>query len=815
MAMPIHLRLRLHHPLRSCISLSPPSPKCSSYYYAPLRMQMQMQMRLIRSSTSSYVRCGGEEEEEEEEKLKKKKKESYPFDEIEGRWQQFWEDNHTFRTLDPDETTKPKFYVLDMFPYPSGAGLHVGHPEGYTATDIIARYKRMQGFNVLHPMGWDAFGLPAEQYAIESGTHPKVTTMRNIHRFRTQLKSLGFSYDWHREISTTEAEYYKWTQWIFLQLLKMGLAYQAEVPVNWCPALGTVLANEEVIDGVSERGGHPVVRKPMRQWMLKITKYADRLLEDLDGLDWPESIKEMQRNWIGRSEGAELYFCVLDGDGKERELKLTVYTTRPDTIFGATYLVIAPEHPLLASLTSNSQKVHVEKYCEYASRKSELERTELQKDKSGVFTGSYAQNAATGEAIPIWVADYVLGSYGSGAIMAVAAHDARDFDFAMKYNLPIQQVVVPKDDTEWVADKVYTGEGFLVNSSSEVSQFDMNGLSTAEASVKAIGWLEKIGYGKKKVNYKLRDWLFARQRYWGEPFPVIFLDDTGEAVPIPESELPVTLPEIEDFTPTGTGEPPLAKSTCWVDTTDPISGRPAKRETNTMPQWAGSCWYYLRFMDPKNSQALVDKSKERYWAPVDVYVGGAEHSVLHLLYSRFWHKVLYDIGIVSTKEPFQCLINQGMILGEVEYTTFVDKGGNMVSADLVDDESDYQQVKVQKNNVLKSGDAYVLKNDQSIRLSARAYKMSKSRGNVINPDDIVDDYGADSLRLYEMFMGPLRDTKIWSTNGVEGVHRFLCRTWRLVVGPPLTNGSYREGTITMDVEPSHSQLQCLHHCIHK
>ncbi|XP_057830393.2 leucine--tRNA ligase, chloroplastic/mitochondrial isoform X2 [Cryptomeria japonica] len=791
----------LHLPSHIYIFIRSPSPKFSS----PMCLMRNKRCKL------KCVGGGGEGGGEK----KRKKSSAYPFDEIEGRWQQYWEENHTFRTLDPDETQKPKFYVLDMFPYPSGAGLHVGHPEGYTATDILARYKRMQGFNVLHPMGWDAFGLPAEQYAIETGTHPKVTTMRNINRFRTQLKSLGFSYDWHREISTTEPDYYKWTQWIFLQLLKMGLAYQAEVPVNWCPALGTVLANEEVIDGVSERGGHPVVRKPMRQWVLKITKYADRLLEDLDGLDWPESIKEMQRNWIGRSEGAELYFFVLDNDGQEGDSKLFVYTTRPDTIFGVTYLVIAPEHPLLASLTSDSQNVHVENYCDYASRKSDLERTELQKDKSGVFTGAYARNVATGKAIPIWVADYVLGSYGTGAIMAVPAHDARDYDFAIKYNLPIQKVVFPKDGFECAAEKVYTGEGFLVNSSSEGSQLDMNGLSTAEASAKAIVWLEKTGYGKKKVNYKLRDWLFARQRYWGEPFPVIFLQDTGEVVPIPESELPVTLPEIEDFTPTGTGEPPLAKSTYWVNIMDPISGRPAQRETNTMPQWAGSCWYYLRFMDPKNSQALVDKSKERYWGPVDVYVGGAEHSVLHLLYSRFWHKVLYDIGIVSTKEPFQCLINQGMILGEVEYTAFVDKEGNMVSANLVDDESSYHQEKVQENNVLKSGDVYVLKNDQSIRLNARAYKMSKSRGNVINPDDIVDDYGADSLRLYEMFMGPLRDTKIWNTNGVEGVHRFLGRTWRLLVGPPLTDGSYKEGTITVDVEPSHDQLRCLHQCIQR
>eukprot|EP01018_Ginkgo_biloba_P014137 Gb_36904 [translate_table: standard] len=753
--------------------------------------------------------------EAEDETRKAKRPRGYPFNEIEPRWQQYWEEKQTFRTPDEVDTSKPKFYVLDMFPYPSGAGLHVGHPEGYTATDILARYKRMQGFNVLHPMGWDAFGLPAEQYAIETGTHPKVTTLRNINRFRTQLKSLGFSYDWHREISTTEPEYYKWTQWIFLQLLKKGLAYQAEVPVNWCPALGTVLANEEVIDGVSERGGHPVIRKPMRQWMLKITEYADRLLEDLDDLDWPESIKDMQRNWIGRSEGAELDFPVLDIDGQETEFRLIVYTTRPDTIFGATYLVIAPEHSLLASLTSDSQKMSVEVYCEIASRKSDLERTELQKDKSGVFTGSYARNAATGEAIPVWVADYVLGSYGTGAIMAVAAHDSRDYEFASKHNLPIRQVVVPKDGSEWVEGEAYTDEGILVNSSNDGSQLDINGLSTTEAAVKVIEWLAKTGRGKKKVNYKLRDWLFARQRYWGEPFPVIFLEDTGEAVPIPESELPVTLPDMQDFTPTGTGEPPLSKSTSWINTIDPTSGKPAKRETNTMPQWAGSCWYYLRFMDPMNSQALVDKSKERYWGPVDVYVGGAEHSVLHLLYSRFWHKVLYDIGVVSTREPFHCLINQGMILGEVEYTAFRDNEGNIISADLVDNVSEYRQEKIPEDNVMKAGEAYVLKNDPSIRLTARAHKMSKSRGNVVNPDDIVDDYGADSLRLYEMFMGPLRDTKIWSTNGVEGVHRFLGRTWRLIVGSPLSDGSYREGTVATDDEPTQEQLRSLHKCIQK
>ncbi|CAJ1941400.1 unnamed protein product [Sphenostylis stenocarpa] len=608
---------------------------------------------------------------------------AYPFHEIEPKWQHFWEHNRTFRTPDDDiDTTKPKYYVLDMFPYPSGAGLHVGHPLGYTATDILARYKRMQGYNVLHPMGWDAFGLPAEQYAIETGTHPKLTTVRNISRFRTQLKSLGFSYDWDREISTIEPDYYKWTQWIFLQLLKRGLAYQAEVPVNWCPALGTVLANEEVIDGVSERGGHPVIRKqPMRQWMLKITAYADRLLEDLDDLDWPESVKEMQRNWIGRSEGAEMEFCILDSDGKERDIKITVYTTRPDTIFGATYLVVAPEHSLLSSLVSIAQSKHVEDYVDLASKKSELERTELQKEKTGVFTGCYAKNPANGEAISIWVADYVLGRwvflvvveyamgirsrvYGTGSIMAVPAHDSRDYDFASRYDVPIRWVVEP-DGKSVESAKAFSGEGIIVNSSNTLVGLEINGLSSKKAALKVIEWAEKTGNGKRKVNFKLRDWLFARQRYWGEPIPVIFMDDSGETVPLCETELPLILPELDDFSPTGTGEPPLSKAVSWVRTADSLSGRPATRETNTMPQWAGSCWYYLRFMDPHNSKELVDKTKERYWGPVDVYIGGAEHAVLHLLYARFWHKVLFDIGVVSTKEPFQCVINQGIILGEV------------------------------------------------------------------------------------------------------------------------------------------------------
>ncbi|KAG9447622.1 hypothetical protein H6P81_013750 [Aristolochia fimbriata] len=754
-------------------------------------------------------------DEKGEHNVEKQQRAAYPFGEIEPRWQHYWEEHRTFRTADEIDTSKPKFYILDMFPYPSGAGLHVGHPLGYTATDILARYKRMKGFNVLHPMGWDAFGLPAEQYAIQTGTHPKVTTLKNIERFRSQLKSLGFSYDWDREISTTEPEYYKWTQWIFLQLLKRGLAYQAEVPVNWCPALGTVLANEEVVNGVSERGGYPVVRKPMRQWMLKITAYADRLLEDLDELDWPESIKEMQRNWIGRSEGAELEFSVLDLNGNDQGLKLVVFTTRPDTIFGATYLVVAPEHDSLPSLVSEPQRTSVEEYIDQSSKKSELERTDLQKEKTGVFSGSYARNPATGEAIPIWVADYVLGSYGTGAIMAVPAHDSRDYEFAVKYNIPVCGVVAPEDTSCSSGGQAYSGEGIMINSSSAASGLDINGLPNKEAALKVTDWAESTGHGKKKVNYKLRDWLFARQRYWGEPFPVIYLDDTGDVIPLPDSELPLTLPELDDFTPTGTGEPPLSKATNWIKTVDPASGKPATRETSTMPQWAGSCWYYLRFMDPTNSRALVDKSKEMYWGPVDIYVGGAEHSVLHLLYARFWHKVLFDIGVVSTKEPFQCLINQGLILGEVEYTICRDPEGQLISIDSPGAASEFSLERVPEEKVMKSGDSFVLKDNPSIRVIGRAHKMSKSRGNVVNPDDVVSEYGADSLRLYEMFMGPLRDSKPWSSSGIEGVHRFLSRTWRLIVSSPLPDGSFKDGTVVTDEKPTLEQLRSLHKCIAK
>ncbi len=629
---------------------------------------------------------------------------------IEPRWQQYWDANKTFRTL--EEAGKPKFYALDMFPYPSGAGLHVGHPEGYTATDIVSRYKRMRGFNVLHPMGWDAFGLPAEQYALQTGRHPREITFENIDNFRRQIKSLGFSYDWDREFSTTDPDYYKWTQWIFIQLYKRGLAYVAEVPVNWCPALGTVLANEEVIDGLSERGGHPVIRKPMRQWMLKITEYAERLLDDLEELDWSESIKDMQRNWIGKSTGAEVTFAI---DG--HNAALTVFTTRPDTLFGATYCVLAPEHELVAKIASAEQRAAVESYVDQAAHKSDLERTDLAKDKTGVFTGAYAINPVNGAQVPIWIADYVLGGYGTGAIMAVPGHDERDWEFARKFGLPVVEVVQGGN----LEEAAYTGDGAHVN-----SDF-LNGLSTPDAIRAMIEWLEKHGKGHGKVTYRLRDWLFSRQRYWGEPIPVLHFED-GTMETVPEEELPLLLPDIDAIEPSGTGESPLANVHEWLEVVDPRTGRKARRETNTMPQWAGSCWYYLRFIDPHNDKEICSPEKQREWLPVDLYIGGAEHAVLHLLYARFWHKVLYDIGVVSTKEPFHKLVNQGMILGT--------------------------------NNE----------------------KMSKSRGNVINPDEIVNEFGADTLRVYEMFMGPLEATKPWSTNGVEGVHRFLARVWRLFVG---------------------------------
>ncbi len=630
---------------------------------------------------------------------------------IEPKWQQVWDKEKTFKVLEDDE--KPKFYALDMFPYPSGAGLHVGHPEGYTATDIVSRYKRMRGYNVLHPMGWDAFGLPAEQYALDTGNDPRDFTNKNIDTFRRQIKSLGFSYDWDREISTTDPDYYKWTQWIFIQLYKKGLAYVDEVPVNWCPALGTVLANEEVIDGKSERGGHPVVRKPMRQWVLRITEYAERLLEDLEELDWSESIKDMQRNWIGKSKGAEVTFPIEGYAGEG----LKVFTTRPDTLFGATYCVLAPEHELVERITTAAQADAVKAYQERAAHKSDLERTDLAKEKTGVFTGAYAVNPVSGGKVPIWIADYVLAGYGTGAIMAVPGHDQRDYEFAKQFDLPIVQVVEGGDLTK----EAYAGDGPHVNSGF------LNGLNNEQAIAAMIEWLESNGKGQGKVTYRLRDWLFSRQRYWGEPIPILHLED-GTMTTVPEDQLPLLLPQVDEIKPSGTGESPLANVEDWVNTIDPVTGMKARRETNTMPQWAGSCWYYLRFIDPKNDKEICSPELQKKWLPVDLYIGGAEHAVLHLLYARFWHKVLYDIGVVDTKEPFHKLVNQGMILGE--------------------------------NNE----------------------KMSKSRGNVINPDEIVNEYGADTLRMYEMFMGPLEATKPWNVNGVEGTYRFLNRVWRLFVG---------------------------------
>jgi leucyl-tRNA synthetase len=673
------------------------------------------------------------------------RRKQFPFDEFEPKWQALWDEKKAFRTAGPGDedfnASKPKYFVLDMFPYPSGAGLHVGHPEGYTATDIVGRYKKMTGFNVLHPMGWDAFGLPAEQYAIKTGQHPRTTTEKNVDGFRGQLKRLGFGYDWDREVNTTDPAYFKWTQWIFLQLYHSyfdevtqkarpvaeleakglsreeidakRLAFVSEAPVNWCPELGTVLSNEEVIDGKSEVGGFPVERRPLRQWMLRITDYGQRLIDELEGLDWPEGIKLLQKNWIGRSEGAEVKFQIAGVD-----LEVTVFTTRPDTLFGATYMVLAPEHGLVDVMVTPEQKEAVEAYRKVVAGKSDLERTELAKEKTGVFTGGYAVNPVNGAKIPVWIADYVLSTYGTGAIMAVPGHDERDYEFALKFGLPVVQVVEAPEGKDW---KGYTDDGVAVNSGF------LDGLTTQQAKRKMIDWLEEKGLGKGKVNFKLRDWLFSRQRYWGEPFPIVWEDARHRAVP--ESELPVLPPDLEDFKPSGTPEPPLSKAVDWVRYSET-----AKRELNTMPQWAGSCWYYLRYCDPKNSERFISKEAEAYWmgsggkpGGVDLYVGGTEHAVLHLLYARFWHKVLFDLGHVTTPEPFQRLVNQGLILGE------------------------------------------------------DSQKMSKSRGNVVNPDDVIEEYGADSLRLYEMFMGPLEQVKPWSMKGVEGVYRFLARVWRLVM----------------------------------
>ena len=700
----------------------------------------------------------------------------YPFDVFEPQWQAYWEENATFRVANPGESgfdaSRPKYYVLDMFPYPSGAGLHVGHPEGYTATDIIGRFKRMNGFNVLHPMGWDSFGLPAEQYAIKTGQHPAVTTAQNVARFKAQLKKIGFGYDWSREIATSAPEYYRWTQWIFLKLYNtwfnpatgkaepiltftgpdpdhVRLAYVSEAPVNWCPELGTVLANEEVIDGKSEVGGFPVERRPMRQWMLRITAFAQRLIDELEGLDWPASIKALQQNWIGRSEGAEVHFKLAEG-----EQKLTVFTTRPDTLFGATYMVVAPEHRIVDEITTEEQWPLVREYREKTARKSDLERTELAKEKSGVFTGAYAINPVNGEKIPVWVADYVLLGYGTGAIMAVPAHDERDFEFATKFELPIKIVVqAPGKSAE--ESRGFCDHGIAINSGF------LDGLPTAEAKAQMGAWLAERGLGRLTINFKLRDWLFSRQRYWGEPFPIVW--ENGQHRGIDESELPLTSPVLADFKPTGTPLPPLSKAADWVRYSET-----ATRELNTMPQWAGSCWYYLRYCDPTNSQRFVSQEAERYWmgatsgkpGGVDLYVGGTEHAVLHLLYARFWHKVLFDLGHVSTPEPFQRLVNQGLIMGE------------------------------------------------------DGQKMSKSRGNVVNPDDVIADYGADALRLYEMFMGPLEQSKPWSMTGVEGVSRFLARVWRLVMQENQAS-EWEMGPISADAALDKAQLKVIHATIKK
>ena len=678
----------------------------------------------------------------------------YPFESIEPKWQKYWDENKTFRvTEDANFPKEKRMYVLDMFPYPSAAGLHVGHPEGYTATDIYCRYLRMNGYNVLHPMGYDAFGLPAENYAIKTGTHPKTTTNANIEHFTKQIKSLGFSYDWDRCVSTCEPEYYKWTQWIFLQLYKKGLAYEAETPINWCPSCMTGLANEEVKDGTCERCHSEVTHKTIRQWILKITEYADRLDSDLEGLDWPESVKAMQHNWIGKSTGAEVTFTVADKDGKPTEDNLTVYTTRCDTLFGATYMVVSPEHKIISKITTAEQADAVKAYQEAAAKKSDLERTDLNKDKTGVFSGSYAINPVNGKLIPIWIADYVLISYGTGAIMAVPAHDTRDWEFAKKFNLPIIEVLKSEVD---VQEQAWTEDGIHVN-----SEF-LDGLNKQDAINKMLEFLEEKKIGKKAINYKLRDWVYSRQRYWGEPIPLVHCPDCG-TVPVPEEELPLTLPEVKSYQPTGTGESPLAAIDSWVNCKCPKCGKDAKRETNTMPQWGGSCWYYLRYLDPKNNDKFVSKEAENYWMPVDLYIGGAEHAVLHLLYARFWHKVLYDLGLVSTKEPFQRLVNQGMITS----FAYQRKNKTLVPVDEVEQKDD--------------GNWYEKATGE--KLEQVVAKMSKSLKNVVNPDDEIRSYGADSVRMYEMFMGPLTMSKPWATQGIVGIHRFLEKVWALSEKP--------------------------------
>ena len=678
----------------------------------------------------------------------------YPFESIEPKWQKFWEENKTFKAIEDEKYPKEKrMYVLDMFPYPSAAGLHVGHPEGYTATDIYCRYLRMNGYNVLHPMGFDSFGLPAENYAIKTGTHPKTTTNANIEHFTKQIKSLGFSYDWDRCVSTCEPDYYKWTQWIFIQLYKKGLAYEAQTPINWCPSCMTGLANEEVKEGKCERCGSQVTHKTIRQWILKITEYADRLDKDLEGLDWPESVKAMQHNWIGKSTGAEVTFTVADKDGNPTDKNLTVYTTRCDTLFGATYMVVSPEHQIIDSITTPEQADAVKKYQEDAAKKSDLERTDLAKDKTGVFSGSYAINPVNGKLIPIWIADYVLISYGTGAIMAVPAHDDRDWDFAKKFNLPIIEVLKSEVD---VQKQAWTQDGIHVN-----SEF-LDGLNKKDAIEKMLEFLEEKKIGRKAINYKLRDWVYSRQRYWGEPIPLIHCPECG-TVPVPDDQLPLELPEVKSYQPTGTGESPLAAIDSWVNCTCPKCGKPAKRETNTMPQWGGSCWYYLRYLDAHNDKQFCSPEAEKYWMPVDLYIGGAEHAVLHLLYARFWHKVLYDLGLVSTKEPFQRLVNQGMITS----FAFQRKNKTLVPTDEVEQKEDGKYYEKATGEELEQIVA----------------KMSKSLKNVVNPDDEIKAYGADSVRMYEMFMGPLTMSKPWSTQGIVGIHRFLEKVWAVSEKP--------------------------------
>ena len=716
----------------------------------------------------------------------------YPFESIEPKWQAYWEKNKTFKvTEDTKFEPAKRRYVLDMFPYPSAQGLHVGHPEGYTATDIYCRYLRMNGYNVLHPMGYDAFGLPAENYAIKTGTHPATTTNANIEHFTQQIKALGFSYDWDRCVSTCTPDYYHWTQWIFLQLYKKGLAYEAETPINWCPSCLTGLANEEVKDGCCDRCGTAVTRKTIRQWILKITAYAERLLEDLEGLDWPESVKLMQRNWIGKSEGGEVSFKIADAEGNPTDQELLIYTTRADTLYGATYMVVAPEHKLVPSLTTAEQKSAVEAYVEAAAKKSDLERTDLAKEKTGVFTGSYAINPVNGAKIPIWISDYILVSYGTGAIMAVPAHDDRDWDFAKEFNLPILKVVASKEEIASLADgnleagvaklleaakdkdayqalvqahpevfnvaaQCTAADGYTINSG------NFTGMATAKTIPAMIEWLNQQGIGKKAVNYKLRDWVFSRQRYWGEPIPLVHCEKCG-CVPIKEDQLPLKLPEVKTYQPTGTGESPLAGITDWVNCTCPECGGKARRETNTMPQWAGSCWYYLRYLDPHNEKEFASKEVVDYWMPVDLYVGGAEHAVLHLLYARFWHKVLFDLGLVNTKEPFQRLVNQGMITS----FAFQRKNKTLVPTDAVKE---------------TAPDVFIEK-ETGEKLERVIAKMSKSLKNVINPDDVIRDYGADSVRMYEMFMGPLEVSKPWNTNGLIGIHRFLEKIWAVSEKP--------------------------------